>query len=290
MTELKHGSNVAMLQTTSTFDVATDEWIITTPNEGAASLPLTSISCTCAEPVRPVTICHVLTTSLTSCATATCRPHSVAACRQHRCCPLPAPGRCHPPKPAVLAPFCDTHCPISSPLFKQPGTASGAIKWWIGNAAEDGKWATVFARLRLPADGGKGVKDHGVHAFICRIRNDNGSLCKGVEIRDCGYKVGLNGIDNGAIAFHDVRIPRENLLDKFASVRSPLPPACPTLPRPFFTTPYLTMKQVKSPRLHRVRQIMHQTSHMGSASYPACVVHRGAAAAAASSTPILCAG
>lgn len=38
MTELKHGSNVAMLQTTATFDVATDEWIITTPNEGA-SLP-----------------------------------------------------------------------------------------------------------------------------------------------------------------------------------------------------------------------------------------------------------
>lgn len=84
----------------------------------------------------------------------------------------------------------------------------------------------MFARLRLPADGGKAVKDHGVHAFICRIRNDNGTLCKGVEVRDCGYKVGLNGIDNGAIAFHDVRIPRENLLDKFASVR--FPPA--TLP------------------------------------------------------------
>lgn len=104
--------------------------------------------------------------------------------------------------------------------------AAGAIKWWIGNAAEDGKWATVFARLRLPAEGGKAIKDQGVHAFICRIRNDDGSLCKGVEIRDCGYKVGLNGIDNGAIAFHDVRIPRENLLDKFASVRTP-----PTAPR-----------------------------------------------------------
>lgn len=24
----------------------------------------------------------------------------------------------------------------------------GAIKWWIGNAAEDGKAATVFARLK----------------------------------------------------------------------------------------------------------------------------------------------
>ncbi len=25
----------------------------------------------------------------------------------------------------------------------------GAIKWWIGNAAEDGRAATVFARLKV---------------------------------------------------------------------------------------------------------------------------------------------
>jgi acyl-CoA oxidase len=35
MTELKHGSNVAMLQTQAVFDAATDEWVISTPNEGA---------------------------------------------------------------------------------------------------------------------------------------------------------------------------------------------------------------------------------------------------------------
>jgi acyl-CoA oxidase len=70
----------------------------------------------------------------------------------------------------------------------------GAIKWWIGNAAEDGQWATVFARLRIPTEGAKGgVKDHGVHAFICPLRHADGSLVNGVEIRDCGYKVGLNG-------------------------------------------------------------------------------------------------
>lgn len=39
MTELKHGSNVAMLQTTASFDVATDEWIINTPDEGALPAP-----------------------------------------------------------------------------------------------------------------------------------------------------------------------------------------------------------------------------------------------------------
>ncbi len=35
MTELRHGSNVAALQTEAVLDVATDEWLINTPDEGA---------------------------------------------------------------------------------------------------------------------------------------------------------------------------------------------------------------------------------------------------------------
>jgi alkylation response protein AidB-like acyl-CoA dehydrogenase len=31
----------------------------------------------------------------------------------------------------------------------------GAIKWWIGNAAEDGRAATVFARLKVPSQEGE---------------------------------------------------------------------------------------------------------------------------------------
>ena len=34
----------------------------------------------------------------------------------------------------------------------------------------------------------------------------------------CLPQVGLNGVDNGAIRFTRVRVPRENLLDRFASV------------------------------------------------------------------------
>lgn len=30
-------------------------------------------------------------------------------------------------------------------------------------------------------------------------------------------QVGLNGIDNGAIRFTNVRVPRDNLLDRFAT-------------------------------------------------------------------------
>jgi len=166
MTELKHGSNVAALQTEAVLDVAADEWVVHTPDEGA-------------------------------------------------------------------------------------------IKWWIGNAAEDGLAATVFARLKVPSSDpaaaaaaaaaapasaaapsaaappppfSQSLVDHGVHAFIVPLRDPRtGALLPGVEIHDCGYKVGLNGVDNGAIRFTRVRVPRGNLLDRFASVdrsgaySSPLP-------------------------------------------------------------------
>ena len=35
MTELKHGSNVAGLQTEAVLDTMTDEWVMHTPDEGA---------------------------------------------------------------------------------------------------------------------------------------------------------------------------------------------------------------------------------------------------------------
>lgn len=88
----------------------------------------------------------------------------------------------------------------------------GAGKEWIGNAALHGRVAVVFAQLEV---GGEG---HGVHAFVVPIRDDDGQLLPGVRIEDNGPKVGLNGVDNGRIWFDDVRIPRDNLLDRFATV------------------------------------------------------------------------
>ena len=50
---------------------------------------------------------------------------------------------------------------------------------------------TVFARLKVPSPDGSGaLDDHGVHAFIVPLRDDSGDNMPGVEIRDCGYKVG----------------------------------------------------------------------------------------------------
>ena len=40
----------------------------------------------------------------------------------------------------------------------------------------------------------------------------------GVIVGDMGPKLGLNGVDNGFVTFNNVRIPRENLLNKAGDV------------------------------------------------------------------------
>lgn len=50
------------------------------------------------------------------------------------------------------------------------------------------------------------------------MRNEDGTVKKGIEIEDMGEKFGLNGVDNARIRFSNVRIPRENMLNKFSDV------------------------------------------------------------------------
>lgn len=40
----------------------------------------------------------------------------------------------------------------------------------------------------------------------------------GVRVEDMGYKMQLNGVDNAKLVFDNVRVPRENLLNKFSDV------------------------------------------------------------------------
>jgi acyl-CoA oxidase len=87
-----------------------------------------------------------------------------------------------------------------------------ARKEYIGNAALHGQMATVFAKLILNG------KDYGVSAFIVPLRDKEGKIFPGITIKDCGRKMGLNGVDNGVIYFDHVVIPKENMLDRFASV------------------------------------------------------------------------
>jgi acyl-CoA oxidase len=87
-----------------------------------------------------------------------------------------------------------------------------ARKDYIGNAAEDGRMAAVFAQLAV------GEEVHGVHALLVPIRDADGNPPTGVRIEDCGEKLGLNGVDNGRLWFDQVRVPREALLDRYAEV------------------------------------------------------------------------
>ena len=87
-----------------------------------------------------------------------------------------------------------------------------ARKEWIGNAAKDGRMATVFSRLLVDGE------DHGVHAVLVPIRRHDGAAVPGVRIRDCGEKMGLHGVDNGMLWFDNVRVPVGNLLNRFGSI------------------------------------------------------------------------
>ncbi|WP_203581037.1 acyl-CoA dehydrogenase family protein [Microbacterium hibisci] len=88
----------------------------------------------------------------------------------------------------------------------------GAYKDYLGNAALHGKAATVFAQLIT------GGVNYGVHCFFVPIRDDEGDMMPGVISEDDGVKGGLNGIDNGRLAFDQVRVPRFNLLDRYGQV------------------------------------------------------------------------
>ncbi|MFI5955691.1 acyl-CoA dehydrogenase [Cryptosporangium sp. NPDC051539] len=87
-----------------------------------------------------------------------------------------------------------------------------ARKDYIGGAARDARLAVVFAQLVT------GDETHGVHAFLVPVRDHDGQPCPGVRIEDCGGKAGLSGVDNGRLWFSGVRIPRENLLNRYGDV------------------------------------------------------------------------
>ncbi|MCK0192169.1 acyl-CoA dehydrogenase [Arenibacter sp. F20364] len=85
-------------------------------------------------------------------------------------------------------------------------------KEYIGNALH-GTMASVFAQLIVEG------KNHGVHAILVPLRDSDNRLMPGVRIEDNGYKLGLNGVDNGKIWFDQVTVPRENLLNKYGDIK-----------------------------------------------------------------------
>jgi acyl-CoA oxidase len=79
-----------------------------------------------------------------------------------------------------------------------------------------GLWANhavVFARCIVEG------KDFGVQPFMVQIRDlDTHLPVKGVKVGDIGPKLGYNSKDNGWMMFDSVRIPRDDMLCRFAYI------------------------------------------------------------------------
>uniref|UniRef100_A0A1Y1M5H5 Uncharacterized protein n=1 Tax=Photinus pyralis TaxID=7054 RepID=A0A1Y1M5H5_PHOPY len=88
-----------------------------------------------------------------------------------------------------------------------------AAKCWSGNLGMSCTIGIVFAQLYVKGS------CYGLHAFLVPIRHPGTyEVYSGITIKDMGLKLGLNGVDNAIILFHKYKIPRSNLLNKFANV------------------------------------------------------------------------
>lgn len=88
-----------------------------------------------------------------------------------------------------------------------------SAKMWPGDLGIFSTHAMVFAQLKI-----KGAS-HGVQPFLVPIRDmETHELLPGVEAGDIGPKMGYGTKDNGFLRLNNVRIPRENMLMKYAKV------------------------------------------------------------------------
>ncbi|XP_014439909.1 peroxisomal acyl-coenzyme A oxidase 2 isoform X2 [Tupaia chinensis] len=88
-----------------------------------------------------------------------------------------------------------------------------ATKWWPGDMGRSATHALVQAQLIC-----SGAR-RGMHAFIVPIRSlQDHTPLPGVTVGDIGPKMDFEHSDNGFLRLDHVRVPRENMLSRFAQV------------------------------------------------------------------------
>ncbi|XP_007935481.1 peroxisomal acyl-coenzyme A oxidase 2 [Orycteropus afer afer] len=88
-----------------------------------------------------------------------------------------------------------------------------AIKWWPGDLGLTATHALVLAQLIC-----SGARQ-GMHAFIVPIRSlQDHTPLPGITVGDIGPRMSFEHSDNGFLQLDHVRIPRENMLSRFAEV------------------------------------------------------------------------
>jgi len=96
-------------------------------------------------------------------------------------------------------------------LLRTP--TDGATKNWISQGLVAAK-AVVVADLLVNDE------SVGPHAFLVTLRDARGRVAEGVTLTDMGRKTTGNDLDNAGVAFRDVWLARDALLDKHCDVFS----------------------------------------------------------------------
>jgi acyl-CoA oxidase len=88
-----------------------------------------------------------------------------------------------------------------------------AYKWWPGGMGHTANYAIVIAQLYSLG------KHHGIQPFIVQLRDEETHMpMPGIKIGEIGNKFGMNTVNNGFLAFDNVRIPLDHMLMKNAKV------------------------------------------------------------------------
>jgi len=88
-----------------------------------------------------------------------------------------------------------------------------ATKWWPGALGKTSTHCVVMAKLYTQG------KYCGIQPFVLQLRSlEDHKPLPGITVGDIGPKFGYEANDNGFLRLNNVRIPRENMLMKYAQV------------------------------------------------------------------------